>query len=172
MSKGSCRIGSSSPSPGPQVPRSTIPRSPVPSLLAASSFACSRASTSLAAKLVGSMALQRMPVPHIGVPAGDGRHMDCLKNGRFDSWLLGYSWLLLCWFRFSWIWAIVDVFLWGFGDDVSVGRFRMIVLMVSHNSWGLEARKSIKIHSGTMYGKAKCQTPSNLGLMSARKFAP
>ena len=37
-------------------------------LLSASSLACNRAKTSLAAKLVGSMALQRMPVPQMGVP--------------------------------------------------------------------------------------------------------
>ena len=53
----------------------TFPRCrplPVSSLLAASSLACSRAKTSLAAKLVGSMALQRMPVPQIGVPGARG----------------------------------------------------------------------------------------------------
>lgn len=64
----------------PSIHPSTIPppvgrlARPIPSLLAASSLACSRAKTSWAAKLVGSMALQRMPVPQIGVPGGlEGR---------------------------------------------------------------------------------------------------
>lgn len=36
-----------------------------------------------------------------GARRGDGRPMDCLKNGRFDSWLLGYCCVDSCFLEFG-----------------------------------------------------------------------